>query len=95
MVTFSIHIYHFILPAAEAIVLPYIELGTIEAVETHTLPRRDDFVSDAINVEFPFGESYLSTVHVRVLGSLSCPYTAPYFYSTCKFYICILFHEFT
>ena len=64
----SIHItYHFILSAAEAtIVLPYIELGITEDVEMYSLPTRDDYVSDAINVEFPFGGSYFSAVHVSI-----------------------------
>ena len=61
------HTCHFILSAAEAtIVLPYIELGIIEAVETHTLPTQDDTLSDAINVEFPFGGLNLSAVYVSI-----------------------------
>ena len=67
MLISSIHIYHFILSAAEAtIVLPHIELRIIESVETHTLPTRDDYVSDAINIEFPFGGSNLSAVYVSI-----------------------------
>ena len=62
----SIHItYHFILSGA-TIVLPYIELGITEEVETYSLPTEDDYVSEAINVKFPFGRSYLSAVYVSI-----------------------------
>lgn len=60
-------IYYFIPSAAEAtIVLPYIELGTTEAVETHTLPTEYHGLSEKINVELPIGVSILSPLYVSI-----------------------------
>lgn len=64
----NLHItYHFILTADEGtIVLPYIKLGLIEAVETYSLPTSDDDLSDPINVAFPFGRSSVPSVYVSI-----------------------------
>ena len=50
----------------EVEVLPYIALGVTEGVDTQSVPRQDDGVSLPINVQFPFGSQYRSTVYVSV-----------------------------
>ena len=44
--------------------MSYIELGVTDGVETYAVLPLDDFFSEPIFVQFPFGYQTLSTVYV-------------------------------
>ena len=51
-----------------ATTMSYIELGVTDGVETYAVLPLDDFFSEPIFVQFPFGYQILSTVYVSLFS---------------------------